>query len=243
MEQQVDFKKVLEKSEERIQNIKKERDTPTTNTTRNLVFGGVLVGTTLFAGMIFLQIITGIIVLGAVGIFSLGAFFVLKNFKKYDKLVAQKVKNHALSLQLKEAQANNIAQLKNTVLARKERLKEGINNHNKMGGYVEKLKQKIERACSEDPFIDQKKQTYERIHAAYLMNKDRLKKAKDSIDTFEKKVYHYEEMSEFTAMANKAMDTIANNELENMLSLAAFDSIDSEFCEAMVGLENAMEFE
>ena len=243
MKQEVNFKEVLEKSEERINNIKTKRDSPTTHTTRNLVFGGGVLLSVMFAGMLALQVITGIIALALTGVFGLAAFFVVKNFKKYDKLVAQKIKNHVLSEQLKEAQKNNIVQLKNTVLSRKERFKVGLENHNKMGGFVAKIKMKVERCEPDNPFKAQNEKIYERVSKAYAMNKERLKKAQEAIDTFEKKVYHYEGMAEVAEYASKAMASIANNELEDMLSLAAFDSIDTDFCEAMVGLENAVEFE
>ena len=243
MKQEVNFKEVLEKSEEHINSIKTKRDSPTTHTTRNLVFGGGVLLSVMFAGMLALQLITGIIALVLTGVFGLAAFFVVKNFKKYDKLVAQKIKNHVLSEQLKEAQKNNIVQLKNTVLSRKERFKVGVENHNKMGGFVEKVKDSALKATDCDPYKEQKQRTYDRVSEAYTMNKARLKKAKIAIDDFEKKVYHYESMAEIAEYASMALASVEGNDLEDMLSLAAFDSIDTDFCEAMVGLENAVEFE
>lgn len=239
----MNFSDVISKSQDRIESIKKERDTKTTSTMRNVIFGSATLASLLIAGMLVLQILTGVFALTVTGLFGLGAFFVLKNFKKYDKLVAQKIKNHVLGEQLKEAQKNNIIQLKNTVLDRKDRLQEGIQAHNKMGGYVSKIKLKVDNADPSNPFNAQTEAMYERVSKAYDLNKERLLKAKKAIDEFEQKVYHYEGMAEIAEMASKAMATIANNELEDMLSLEAFNSIDNDFCEAMVGLENAVEFE
>ena len=236
-----DFQKVLDSSKDTIENIKKKRDTPVTATPRNLAFVGLFVFAILFIGTIALQIISGIIAIFVTIVFGTASFFILKHARKLDPLIAQKVKNYVLEQQMKEAQENSIIQLQSILLSRKDSLEDAYGARSEMGGYLEKLKMKLKKSDPSDMYYEQKQSVLEKVQRAYNKNGEVLEKAKSSLKAFEEKVYHYKEMAEFTAIAGNAMSALENDHLENMLSLEAFDTIETEFCTAMADLDTSVE--
>lgn len=237
-----DFQSVLDSSKSKIDEIKQERDKPVTELGRNIAFGALGLIFVLFIGSIALQIIAGIVAIFATVVFGVLGFLVLRHARKLDPLIAQKIKNAVLERQLKEAQENNIVQLQNILLSRKDKLDEGIRARSEMKGYLQKLKLKLDQSDSSDIYFKQKQDLYNKVLQAFDKNGQVLQKAKVSLDTFEKKVYHYKEMTEFTKIAGKAMSALENDHLEEMLSLEAFNSIETEFCTAMAELDTSIEF-
>lgn len=237
----LDFQDVFNQSKNKIAEIQSERDKKVTSLGRNLTFGGLGFLMVLFIGAIGLQLITGVIAIFVTVVFGLLSFFLLKHARKLDPLIAQKVKNYVLEQQLKEAQENNIIQLQNILLARKNKLDLGYKARTEMKGYLNKLKMKLDNSDSSDMYYNQKVELYKKVELACKNNGEVLKKAKASLEQFEKKVHHYKDMTEFTKIANKAMSALDNDHLEEMLSLEAFSTIETDFCNAMAELDTSIE--
>ena len=197
----------------------------------------------LLAGMLALQIIAGLFAIGFTAVFCIIAYWVAANFDRYDKYVSLKLKNHALGLKLQEAQKNGIVTLKNILLSRKARYKEGVDNHNKMGGHITELESLVKASCAEDdPYYEQNVKDLERTKKGYEFSKQRILAAKKAIEDFEKRIQHSENRAKIAKVAKMAMAGLQDSDIEETLSMEAFSSIDVAFGESMVALENAVEF-
>lgn len=235
------FKDIASSTQDKINELKEAKDKVFTTKNRNIVFVALLIVGLLAASVVAMQIITGAVALGFAAVVGVGLFFIFKNFDKLDPLVAQKLNNYILSKQIEEARKNNIIQLQNTVLARKQRLKEGRKARDEMGGYVQKLEQKVRASDpNSDPYHKQKVEMFDKIKSAYEANQAMLTRAAQANKEFEMQVEHYKDMEAFANIAGKATKAIKTDDLENMLSLAAFDSIDDQFNTAMVELEGSV---
>lgn len=236
-----DFQRVLESSKNTITTLQRERDKPVSDLPRNLVFGGLFLGVIAFVGMIGLQILTGLAVLALTAVFAIVSILGIRHGRKLDALIAQKIKNYALERQLEEARNNNIVQLKNILLNRQARLDQGYQARAEMKGYLNKMKMKIDQSDETDTYYKQKVDMYNKVKSAFDTNGIVLEKAKISVQEFSKQILHYEGMKEFTEIAGKAMAALDNDHLEEMLSLEAFNSIETNFCTAMAELETSIE--
>lgn len=236
-----DFVSVINDSKQQIANIRKEKNTPVTTTGRNLAYAGLGLFTLFFVGMIAMQIIAGVFAIFATVVFGTLSFLILKHAKKLDPLIAQKTKNFVLEQQLKEAQKNNVVQLKNILLSRHNNLDEAYQARTELGGYLKKLKFKLDQTDKDDTYYSQKKSMYESVEKAFENNGKVLQQAKLSLQEFEKKVRSYESMSEFSAIAGKIAAALETDNLEEMLSLEAFNSIETEYCNAMAALDTSIE--
>jgi hypothetical protein len=242
VKQGMDFQQVLADSQDKLKNIRVSRDLPVTATARNVVFGGVGVGLVLMAGMFVFQIVAGMFAIMTAVVFGGVSLLAIRHMRKLDPLIAQKVKNYVLEQQMKEAQENNIIQLQQIVLSRKNQLDAGLTARAEMGGHLNKLKMNLDKSDTGNSFYVQKQDMYLKVEKAFAHNKVMLQNATDSLKEFEAKVYHYKDMAEFSKIAGKAMAALDNNHLDDMLSLEAFGTIETEFCTAMSQIDTTIEF-
>ena len=84
---------ISQATSERIKNLSAQKDLPVSTTARNALFVGGIAGCGIIASLVAMQIIAGLFALVVAGAVGIGAFFVVKNLKHFDPLIAQKVKN------------------------------------------------------------------------------------------------------------------------------------------------------
>ncbi|RJG42504.1 hypothetical protein [Motilimonas pumila] len=238
------FANVLEQSNHAIAEIREKQTTPITATARNIAFACLAVAGSLLLGLFLLQIIQGVLALFiAVGA-ALALFYGLRFLKAMDPLVKQKTQNFVLQKMIDEARENNTRQLDSLVLQGAERLKHARASRDKMGGYVKKLQSKLAKSNpNTDSNYQVKAEMLQKVENAYQAIRTNVDRAAKSNKAFEKKVACYKDMAEFSDIVGEAMNFAAatsGNKLEELLGLEAFASIEGEFHQAMVSIENSV---
>lgn len=233
------FSDILSDNNERISKIEEFKNKSISKFTQVAVFMGGIIAMLFVAGMFLFQVVTGVItvILLIVGIASI--WFLSKAIINYEPVMQQKLKNIKLKLMYEEAQKNAIYQLDNHVLYNTERLKSARKSRDEMGAYVQSLATKLKQASEGNK--ENMKSLYEKVDKAYSIIQKQCDLMADAFKKFETKVLEYKEYSEFSKVANKAMDIfseMSGTSLSDKLSLEAFKAIDEEFNLAVVSIEN-----
>ena len=226
------------------QAIKEYKNSPITGKTRNIVFAGMTVGVSLMFIMFAAQIITGVFALILTVGTAVGGYLGLRTLKTLDPLIQQKVKNAKLAWMIEEAQKNSIAQLNNTVLANAQKLANGREATIKVKAQLRALKGKL-GTDTESANYKRKMETINTVETAYKQMVETVDRIALMDKEFKKKVQDYCDMKDFADAAGNIMKLISSNtdsELDEMLSLEAFDSIESEFNEAVSTIESAAHY-
>lgn len=238
----IGFSTILQENKNEMARIKEYEKTPVSAKARNLVFAGSVLGSFFIIGLFATTIIQGVAALLVTGVFCLGSFFSLRFLKAMDPLIMQKTKNFKIESMVKEARKNAVAQLDNQILTNRDRLAVARDSRNKMGAMVERLKGQINVANAGTPMHEKKKDILERVNDSYKKVVENVDKAAQAFAEFENKVKEYREMEAFATLANEAMSYFATSsadKLDEMLSLAAFEQIDTNFNGALISIENS----
>ncbi len=235
------FAGIIDTNKQELAKIEQYKNEKISTTPRNLVFTGLCVGGLFMAGMFALQIISGIIAIGALAVVGVGGFMGLRWLKAADPMIRQKTKNHVLKMMMEEARNNAIYQLENQVITNTSRLRTARDSRDKLGASIETLKKKINPANKGTPIYEQKLAVITRMEEAYNQVKLNLEKGAEANKTFERKVVEYKDMEQFARLAGEAMSIFekdGSHKLEDRLSLESFNHIDSEFSSALISIEN-----
>lgn len=235
------FSGILKENNSTMEKIKNFEKAPISTKARNVGYGLFTVGALFVAGLFATTIISGIFALVVTGLFCVGSYFGLRFLKTLDPLIQQKTKNFKIDAMINEARTHAIAQLDNQVIENHNRLKSARVARDKMGALVEKLRGQINPANVGTPMYEKKTKMLDRVSSAYEKMKAGLELASSTNKEFEKKVYEYKQMDAFTNLANEALaySSSSDNKLDEMLSLAAFEQIETSFSTALISIENS----
>lgn len=235
------FAGIMEENRNRMTAIEQYRKAPVSVTKRNLAFGGAVLGGLFLVGLIGAQIITGVIAIATAIIGGGALFYLVRTMRTMDPVIQQKLKNKKIELMVKEARTKAVEQLDNQVLINAERLKAARKARDDIGGMILKLKSKLKPENEGKPNYQKKVEMIQTIESAYEQIKVNIDKGAHANVKFEQKVREYKEMDEFAEMAGAAMamlNAAGGDKLAEMLSLEAFDAIETEFNSALVSIES-----
>ncbi|MEZ8028363.1 hypothetical protein [Enterovibrio norvegicus] len=243
IEKTLNVSALVQDSNNRIANIKREQNSSVKSTARNLGFAGFALVGLLLLGTIVLQIITGAIALlvgfGAVALM----LYAYRYLKMADPMIKQKMRNHVLKKMIEEAKNHKLETLSNMVIESGNRLKSARVARDQMGGFVNKINARVKESNQDSSHFDRKVEMAEKVEAAYEMVKLNVERAAHAHQSLEVKVRDYKEMAEFSDMVGDALK-FANDsngtKLEEMLGMEAFAVIEQDFHQAMVSVENSV---
>ena len=238
----IGFNEILENTEWQKQYIKKERDAPITATARNVGFAGFTLAGALVFILFASQIITGIAAFILTAATGIGGYIGIRWLKAMDPVIKQKTKNTRLKWLMEDARNNAIYQLENLIIDKKRRLENARSARDKMQALVQKLRDKINPKNKGNPNYEKKVLMLEKVETASDKMALNIDKGAKAFEDFKRKVYEYKDMDSFTSLAGEAMamfSSTGGKELEEMLSLEAFDSIETNFNEAIISIENS----
>ena len=233
---------LVEQSNNQIAEIKREQNAPVTATARNIGFVVFSLVGVFLAGFIALQIITGTVAL-LVGVGGMALmFYALRYLTMNDKHIKQKMRNRVIANMIEEAKTHKIETLTNMVIDSKTRLDGARKARDKMGGYVNKVKNKLEQADKSSSHYARMCQMAETVEKAYVLVQQSVERAGNIHKNLSLKVQEYKDMAEFTDIVNDAMSFAKSNtdSLQEILGMEAFAAIDQDFQEAMVTIENSV---
>ncbi len=236
------FGTILESNKVTMQEIENFKNENITTLKRNLSFVALTFLALILFGFFALQIITGAVALVVTLVSAVGGFYGYKYIQAMDPAIRQKIKNKALKTMVDEARKNAVQQLDNQILLNTQKLEDARQSRNKMGALIEQMKNSLYKSEATSPNYQRKQDMLERVKAAYEQVETSLEKAAKANRQFEKKVGEYKEMKEFTDLAQGAMDIFEGSSgmnIEEMLSLEAFKSIELDFTTSLVTIENS----
>lgn len=236
------FAHILKSNKDEISSIESLRDRVETATPRNILFAIMIAGLGFLCIMFAGEIITGMFAAILTGVTVVGGYFGAVTLKNFDPYFRQKLKNEKLKVMMNEARKNAIYQLDNQVLDNTQKLGRARKSRDNIGGMVNRLEAKIDKADADSSNYKKMKKMYDKVNNAYVQMDAGLKLAAKANKAFEKKVVEYKEMESFAQMAIDAMDMLGSaggSDLNDLLSLAAFDEIESNFSTALAAIENS----
>ncbi|RQW65015.1 hypothetical protein [Vibrio viridaestus] len=237
------FAAILENNRSELARIDEISKTPITAKKRNIVFTALVFALVLLLGLFAIQIITGIVALILLVITAVGLFFGLRFLKAMDPYIRQKTQNILITKMTQEARKNAVSQLDAQVIKNTERLELARAARNKMGAAIESLRGQINEKNVGKPHYERKKEILSRVQVAYEQVQIKLDSAAKANQAFAIKVREYKEMEAFAAQASEAMKffkSTGDSQLEDMLSLEAFNQIESDFNTALIDIENSV---
>jgi hypothetical protein len=222
-----------------MQAIKNLKNEPITSKGRNVAF--MVVAALLFVMVIMfaVQIITGIFALVLTVVTGVGGFMGLRWLKSMDKLVKQKTKNTKLKWMIEEAEKNSMSQLQNAVLDNAQKYQNSLDALAKINAQLRSLKSKLDSDTSSANY-KRMSEVISTIEKAYAQKKITVSKVSKLNEEFKEKVEQHKQMKSFSVAAADIQSLLSSGsdaELDEMLSLAAFDSIEMQFNEAVSSVE------
>lgn len=234
------FSLILAENKREMRRIDEFKNAPVSTNARNLVFAGGALGGLVLVGAIATQIITGAVALVVAGAGVAALVYGARAVRNYDPVIQQKMKNHRVDLMTKEARKRALAQLRNQVVLNAERLEMARASRDKVGAQIEKLKEMTKAGRKLSPaYRERMESMLGKLTTAYGVMCTNIDNAAGAKAAFEQKVNEYAEMERFSAMADDIMTSITGNKMEDMLTLEAFDAIETDFHTAMVSIENS----
>lgn len=241
-QQPTGFASILQENDTKMRSIKAYEKAQISTKARNIAFAGMTLGTMFILGLFAVQIIQGVFSLVVAGAFCIGSYFGLRFLKSMDPLIKQKTKNFKIEQMVKEARIHSIAQLDNQVLKNHKRLQTAREARDQMGALVEGLRSKIDPANVGKAMHTKKTELLNRVKTSYDKIVVNVDKAAATNKIFEEKVKDYKEMDAFAELANAAMSCIGSagvDKLDEMLSLSAFEQIETDFNSSLISIENS----
>ena len=238
-----DFKNVKEETQAKIDELTSQEGKKFTNTLRNVFFLAIMVCVVLFAGMVFLQVIKGLVAIVLTVIVGFAAIVGIRYMRGLDSVLAEKAHNWALELRIKEARENAITSLKRILLTKKDEVSAAISDRAELVGDLNKLKTELDNSDPQkDRFYKRKKEMYDGLLKASNKNDDVIRQMQTANEEFEQEIKMYESMEKFAATASRLAKAFDKSAITDMLSLEAFDAIEERYCHAMSELETRTEF-
>lgn len=237
------FSTFIDEGNQRLAAIKAKHSAPITPKARNFIGSGLVLASLFVVGFAAFQIITGAIALILSAIIIVCGFFGIRALIAADPLIKQKTRNYVLSKMIEEAKTMKLETITNLVLASGERLANARKARDDMGGYVNKLKMRLQQSDKTSSMYAQKVQMAQKVEDAYNTIVQNVEKAGKAHQLLTQKVRDYKDMDEFSDMANAALSFASNNgmsQLDEMLGMEAFGAIESDFCSAMAAIENSV---
>lgn len=239
---QMVFQQLMDSGNQRIAEIKALQNTKVTNSARNVGFVAMSTVGVMAFGLLFFQVVTGVIALGLSVAAILGLFYGFRFLKMADPLIKQKMNNKLLKSMFEEAKKNKIETLTQMLLTSNERLEVTKKSLDKMGGYVNRLKAKLDSSDKGSSSYSKKVELFNQVETVYDLMKVNTQTAIKKHKDLEEKVAEFKDMHEFTEIMTGAME-FANQsmdkKLEELLGFEAFASIEREFHEAVATVENS----
>lgn len=236
-----EYQELKEGNKTIVTEIQSKRDSlkqhPLTNKARNVFFGLGIAFLFVFFVLFALQVIAGLFAFVLCLIIGVAVWFGSKHITKLDSVIRQKVEIYVLEKKLETAKQNHIVQLKALVLKKKDKIENAKRKYTDLAGQVQQLKLKATQAQSDDPYRDQKRDMYEQSNSGLQKFGDGIKRAQEASVAFERKVGFYEDMAKTAAIAKDIWSALSDDSMDEMLSTAAFDQIETEFCSAMAELD------
>lgn len=238
-----DFNSVKQETQSKIEELVGQEGKTFTNLLRNVVFAALMVFILVFAGMVLLQVIKGVIAITVSVLFGFAAIIGMKYMRGLDSVLAQKAHNWMLEQKIKEARENSIIQLKNILLTKRAEVKEAVSARAVLVGDLNKLRNELNNTSPEqDRFYGRKKEMLTSLETASSKNDKAIKSMQVANDEFENEIRMFESMEKFAATASRLAKALDKNAISDMLSLEAFDAIEERYCQAMAELETNTEF-
>lgn len=236
-----EFQEIKTSGTTAMQEVAQRRDaliaSPITNKARNIFFLAGILGLSLTFVLFAFQILAGLAAMVATCVVGVSLWLGSKHIGKLDAVVRQKAELAMLSTMIKTAQKNHVIQLKAAVLKKREKIAAARAKYVELRGQVEQLRIKANRAEKDDPYAQQKLEMYEKTNAATARYSKLITRMSDAADKFERQVNFYEDMAKTAAIASNIMEALADNKLDDMLSMAAFEQIELEYCTVMAELD------
>lgn len=225
--------------------IKSLRDSPITSKGRNIAFMVVAFLLFVMAIMFATQIIAGVFALVLTVVTTVGGFMGLRWLKSMDKLVKQKTKNTKLKWMIEEAEKNAMSQLNNAVLDNAQKYEDSKIALLKINAQLKSLKSKLDPDTTSANH-KRMSEVITTIQKAYAQKKITVAKVGKLNDEFKDKVDQHKQMKQFSDAAADIQSLLSSGsdaELDEMLSLAAFDAIEMQFNEAVSSVEVSADME
>lgn len=240
---QTTFGSILKENKQKMSDIEKYRSESVTTKSRNYLFMGLTGVTSIMFVLFATQIIAGVFALFLTGVMAVGGWFGYRGIRALSPAIMQKTKNLNIKMMVEEAKRNAVVQLDRQVLENTERLKKGREARDMMGGTLSKMKTELSDSEEDtnSSFYKQKEEVINRVQSAYDHICKYLDSAKAANERFETKVSEYKKLDKLSAMAEAALSTFDSNagiDINEMLSLEAFESIDDSFHTSLTALEN-----
>lgn len=233
------FQLIVENNKNELQKIEQLKSEPISRKRQFLIFSAMMGFAFFGAGLIMMEIIKGLVAFGFAGIILVGTWYGIKYLQANAPLILQKQKNKALEKMMANAKTNCIAQLKNQILKNAESLAAVKAKRDNVGGMVKQLEAQVNTANTSE-MSNRMKAMLEKVQQAYDGIMKNIEKATVANEAYKDMVTQYEKMYNFANMADEVMSMLsdsASKELENMLSMAAFEEIDATFCNAMAKID------
>jgi len=239
-----EFQGLLGSSKEEINKIKEYGNKKFTGLPRTLIFIAMTMAAFFVIGMFTFQIVSGIaaifISVIAAAIMYAGITFMVK----MDPLYRMKLRNIQMEQMMKEARKRAVAQLENQVMTNAKRLQKGREAVVKLKSIVKRLESRLSKMDLDDKYREQNESTLAAVKKAAEGFQRNVAIAHKEHEAFEKQVQDYKNREEVAKIANEAMAIIgesAENKIEELLSLEAFEAIDMNFNSALAAIEESAE--
>jgi len=239
------FPETLKESKNKITEIQdKKRDNLTlSSSSRNIAFTGAIIGGGVFASIVALKIITGIVLLVS-SVSVLGALYMgFKYIGEADPFIRQYLKNKSLSLMISNAQKNKMETLTNWVIESKIRLDGARESRNKMRSAIEQLVSSANNSSKSLPSYPKKIEMIAKAETAYDFVCNTVDRAGEKHQELSIKVEDYKDMLKFNNAFTSAMSLAlhtSDTDLQEMLGMEVFSEIDMAFNESMALVDNSV---
>jgi hypothetical protein len=207
---------------------------------RYFVFGGISIGLILLASLVANQIISGSIAIVVALIAGTLTWYGVKLIKKMDPVIQKKINNMKIKLLIEEAQKQTIETITNYVVALDEYLKYVRKLRNKVDAMLRDYKEKF-ASVTDDYLKKEYAQMIEKLSKVSDAISVIEKKSEEKKDEFEKKLKIAKEKYEFTKKTKDIvafLETNNDNTLDNLLVDTSLKTIEFEFNELTIAVEN-----
>lgn len=234
------FNEIMERNKQDISRINEYGSKKATTLYRNLLFGASSSVVFMFFILFAAQIIKGVFTL----IFTCGVGVSLwigtKMIKAADPVIRQKLRNAKYNAMIKEAKEFSIEQIIHWLELKEEKLNALIDARDQVNGNILKIEGKIGETVDErDIKLQNKmlvplKKNYEALIETIKEMTISNAQGKKELDRFR----NMKDISEMIMNTIEMLDVVnGNTVMEDFLSLAAFESIDTQFNNALATLE------
>ena len=237
------FERIDEKNKSSIEQIKALQIKPVSKSTQfvMMVLGTIFM---LFAlGLFLFEVVKGMIALFLVALTVVAGFSFVKFIREADPIIQQKIRNRKIAIMMKEARVYAIEQLQNEVLRKHQLLQDKKKNRDKLGSMVARLKSAIAQEKPNSKIYTQMKDNLDKIESNYVKFQSYIAKEVEILKQYEEEVEGAKKLDQFNTVASEflsLMSETTDTKLEEMLSVESFRSIDMQFHDNTIAMDNLM---